>query len=135
MKKNILKITALALLTVMICAMLVACGGPNANPDKAEKSLEKAGYEVAHADDKVEAALMGGWYDGCTDVILASKDDDGIYIWYFEDKDSANDAWEKIEKFAEEMNEEAEEDDLDIVCKKSGKVIYLGTKQAIKDAK
>ena len=41
MKKNILKITALALLAVMLCAMLVACGGPNKDPEKAKEALSK----------------------------------------------------------------------------------------------
>lgn len=136
MKKTILRVVALALLAVMMCMALVACA-PASDPDKAEKALEKKDYEVKHADDKLEAAFMGGWYDGCEDVILAynEESEDVIYIWYFDDKDSANEAWDDIEKYAEELNEEAKEEDIDIVCKKSGKMIYIGTKQAVKDAR
>ena len=135
MKKTVLRIVALALLTVMTCTLFVACA-PNADPDKAEKSLEKKDYEVKHADNKLEAAFMGGWYDGCEEVILAYNDEskEVVYIWYFEDKASADDAWDDIEEYAEELNEEAKEEGNKIVCKKSGKMIYIGTKKAIRDA-
>ena len=136
--KNVIKVLALSLVMVMMLGLLVSCGGPNADPDKAEKALEDAGYEVTHADNEAEAFFMGGWYDGCEDVIFAyneDNEDDAIYIWYFEEKENADEAWEDIEDFAEKMMEEAEEEDIDLVAKKSGKMIYVGTKQAVKDAK
>ncbi len=129
MKKNILKITALALLTVMICAMLVACGGPNADPDKAKEALEDAGYTVILND----GGLIGDHLlpDGAEATLTAMKgDDEYISIIYYEDKDALNDAWEDVKKDAEELKDEYE----DIVLKKSGKMIYFGTKQAVKDA-
>lgn len=129
MKKNIIKITALALLTVMICAMLVACGGPNADPEKAKEALEDAGYTVVLND----GGLLGDFAlpKGAEATLTAFKgDDEYISVIYYEDKDALNDAWEDVKKDAEELKEEYE----DIVLKKSGKMIYFGTKQAVKDA-
>ena len=111
---------------------------PNSDPEKAEEALKDAGYIVSVADDKISMVLAGGSYDGCKAVLMAcneENDDDGIFIWYFEEKENADEAWDDIEKFAESLNESAEEEDIDMVCKKSGKLIYYGTKQAIKDAK
>lgn len=136
--KNVIRVLALSLVMVMMLGLLVSCGAPNKDPDKAKDALEDAGYEVILADNEISAALMGGWYDGCEAVLMAyneEDDDDGIWIWYFEEKEDADEAWDDIEKFAEDLNEEAKEEDIDMVCKKSGKMIYVGTKQAIKDAK
>lgn len=135
MKKTILRVVALALLAVMTCMVFVSCGGPASDPDKADKALDKEGYKVLHATNKLEAVALGGWYDGCEEVILATKDKDLIYVWYFDEKDSANNAWEKIEEFAKKINDDAKEEKADIVIKKSGKIIYAGTEQAIKDAR
>ena len=134
--KNVIRVLALSLVMVMMLGLLVSCGGPNSDPKKAKEALEDADYEVIYASNELEAAFMGGWYDGCEAVILASnEDDEGIYIWYFEEKDDADDAWEDIEEFAKELQEEAEDEDIDLIIKKSGKMIYVGSKQAIKDAK
>ena len=45
-------------------------------------------------------------YKGLDSYIIALKDDDNaIFIYYFDDKDAANDAWEDIEKEVEELKE------------------------------
>ena len=129
MKKNFLKITALALLAVMICTMLVACGGPNKDPEKAKEALEDAGYTVVFND----GGLIGDHLlpDGAEATLTAMKgDDEYISIVYYEDAEAANEAWEDAKEDAKELEEEYE----DIVYKKSGKIIYIGTKQAVKDA-
>lgn len=129
MKKNFLKITALALLAVMICTMLVACGGPNKDPEKAKEALEDAGYTVIFND----GGLIGDHLlpDGAEATLTAMKgDDEYISIVYYEDAEAANEAWEDAKEDAKELEEEYE----DIVYKKSGKIIYIGTKQAVKDA-
>ena len=136
--KSLIKVLALTLVMIMALGLLVSCGAPNADPEKAEEALKDAGYKVILADNALSAAFLGGWYDGCEAVLVATSEeneDDGIYIWYFEEKEDANNAWEDIEEFAEELNEKAKDEDIDMVCKKSGKMIYIGTKQAIKDAK
>lgn len=129
MKKSIIKVLSLTLIAIMMCAVLVSCGGPNADPDKAEKALEDAEYTVMKIDDEDMLKLSG--IDGLVCAITAfNEDEEGIVIYYFEDAAAANEAWEDIEEEAKE----AMEDEEDIVCKKSGKMIYYGTKQAVKDA-
>ena len=131
--KTFLKVLALSLVAVLMCATLVSCGGPASDPDKAAEALEDADYVVIKADDKISLATYDALgVDDLECVITAfNEDEEGIVIFYFEDKDAANDAWEAIEEIAEEAAEEEE----DLVIKKSGKMIYYGTKQAIKDAK
>lgn len=130
MKKTILRVVALALLAVMMCTALVACGGPNKDPEKAKEALEDAGYTVVLND----GGLLGDMAlpEGAEATLSAFKgDDEFIMVVYYEDTDALNDAWEEAQEEAEELQEEYE----DIVCKKSGKMIYMGTKQAVKDAK
>ena len=130
MKKSIIKVLSLTLIAIMMCAVLVSCGGPNADPDKAEKALKDADYEVMKIDEEDMLKFLG--IDGLECVLTAgNEDEEGVVIYYFEDAAAANEAWEDIEKEAKEAMEENE----DIVCKKSGKMIYYGTKEAINAAK
>ena len=135
--KNVLRLLALSLVLVVMLGAFASClsGAPNADPEKAKEALEDADYDVLYASNALEATFLGAWYDGCEAAIFANNDDDAIWIWYFEETDDADDAWEKIEDFAEELKEEAEEENEDIVVKKSGKMIYIGTKDAVKAAK
>ncbi|MBE6548179.1 MAG: hypothetical protein E7667_04795 [Ruminococcaceae bacterium] len=127
MKKTILRVVALTLIAVMACAMFVACGGPASNPEKAKEALEKNGYTVTVVDgqgveglDKMVTGIK---------IDLEDTENSGmITIFYFESKSAANDAWEDIEKTYGDEEE-------DVIVKKSGKMIYAGTEQAIKDAK
>ena len=137
--KNFVRIIALALVTVFVCATFASCAlmGPNADPEKAEKSLEKKGYTVDVADDKVSlglVALSTGLSDlECVITAFNKEDkDDAVMIYYFEDKEVADEAWEKyFEKAAEKVKEENE----DVIDKKSGKMIWVGTKAAINAAR
>lgn len=130
MKKTIIKLLALTLVVVMACAMLVSCGGPNADPEKAKEALEDAGYTVvlntgsglisgAMLPDKLEASLV------------AYKNGEYIAISYYKDAKDVNEAWDDAQEEAEKLEDKYE----GIVCKKSGKMIYIGTEQAVKDAK
>ncbi len=123
MKKSIVKILALSLVAVMICMTLVACG-PNSNPDKAAEALEEAGYTVITDENEDE---------GITTVTAYNMEnmEDFIVIMYFEDSGDAKDAWDEVKDEAKEYEDVYD----DFVCKKSGKMIYMGTKQAVKDAK
>ena len=135
--KKFAKVMAVALVAVMVLAVLVACG-PASDPDKAVKALKDNGYASA-----VKVSASGYSYKGLTAVVTASKglvgallgndDFQTITIYYFEDTASANDAWEKIKSDSDKDKEKNK--DSDWVCKKSGKVIYYGTKQAVKDAR
>jgi len=123
--KNVIKVLALSLAMVMMLGLLVSCGGPNKDPKKAKEALDEAGYLVVLNDKDL---LLP---DGVEATVMASTDDDYIMITYYEDADAVKEAWEDAKEDAKELEEKYE----DIVCKKSGKMIYIGTKQAVKDAK
>ncbi len=134
MKKTFVKLIALAIVAVMACAAFVSCGlllGPNADPEKAEEALEKKDYNVLVADDEISLKLYAlGGIENLECVITAvseEDDDDAIVIYYFKDKEAADAAWEEME----DMIEEAKEDEEDLIVKKSGKMIYMGTKAAV----
>lgn len=137
--KNILRFAAVAMVTIMLCLTLASCGGPNADPDDALAALKENGVTWAAKDNTVLPGvykLLG--VDNVECVVSGTGKIDGEYahvtIIYFEEKDDANDAWEKIQKESEDDKKEADEDS-EWVCKKSGKMIYYGTKEAIKAAK
>ena len=51
--KTFVKVLALSLVAVMMCAVLVSCGGPNKDPKKAAEALEEAGYAVQLVDENM----------------------------------------------------------------------------------
>ena len=126
--KKFAKITAVALIAIMALAVLVACG-PASSPDKAEKALKSNDYVVTN--------VKGSGYTGLTAVVTGTKvslsDPQFIMIYYFESASAANDAWESIKSDAEKNSNK--KNDSDWVVAKSGKLIYFGTKQAVKDAR
>ena len=130
MKKTIIKILTLTLVVVMACTMLVSCVGPNSDPEKAKDALEDAGYVVVlnTGDGLISGALLP---DGVEATLVAYKSGEYIAISYYEDTKALNEAWEDAKESAQELEDEYE----GIVCKKSGKMIYIGTEQAVKDAK
>ena len=123
--KKALKLIALSMVLVMAVLALAACG-PNSDPEKAKAALEDKGYEVLLIDEGLTGGLEA------TLSAFNEDSEDGIYIYYFESADDANDAYDDIEKLFE-LAKEADED-LELELKKSGKMVYYGTKQAIKDA-
>ena len=133
--KKLIKLSALALVLVMMVAVFASCAAPAKDPKDAKEALEAADYEVTLIDDETYLSYMG--VDGLTAYISAfNEDEEGILIYYFEDSDAADAAWEDIEEAAKEMAEEAEEEGApEITYKKSGSMIWIGTKAAIKAAK
>ena len=133
--KNVLRLFTLSIVLVMMLSCLASCfGGPNADPDKAEEALEDNDYTVVVTDNDVALAFYG--LDNLECVITAfseDDEDDAIMIFYFEEKEDADEAFDS--KVFEELAEEAEEDNEDVVVKKSGKMIYIGTKNAVKAAR
>ena len=135
MKKTFVKLIALMIVVVFAAMTLASCGAaPNANPEKAEKALEKKGYKVEVFDDAITlgvyAAMLGA--DDIECVVMGNDKDDKnetVIIFYFGDKDDADAAWDAVEELAEENENE------DIIIKKSGKMIWMGTKKAIKAAR
>jgi hypothetical protein len=137
--KNVLRFAAVAMVAIMLCLTLASCGGPNADPDDALAALKENGVTWAAKDNTVLPGvykLLG--VDDVECVVSGTGKIDGEYahvtIIYFEEKDDANDAWEKIQKESEDDKKDADED-AEWVCKKSGKMIYYGTKEAINAAK
>lgn len=124
MKKSIIKVLAFTLVAVVMCAILVSCAAPNADPKKAEKALEEAGYIVMLND----SAFLP---DGVKATLLAYKDGEYLVVSYYDDTEALNEDWEDAQDEAKELEEEYE----GVVCKKSGKMIFIGTEQAVKDAK
>ena len=136
MKKSI-RILALAMVTVMLCLTLASCGGPNTDPDKALESLKDNGISWAGKDTIVIPLSLGALgVDDIDTVVSGTGEIDGKYahitIVYFKESKDAKDAWEKVQKYADDKKND---DASDWVCKKSGKMIYFGTKAAIKAAK
>ena len=131
--KKFAKIMAVALVAVMAVAILVACA-PASDPDKAVAALKKNGYTAgkvsAGSYEGLEAMVTGT--KGALGALLGKDDFQFITIYYFKDSKSANDAWDAIKS---ESDKSSNKKDSDWVVKKSGKIIYFGTKQAAKDAR
>ena len=139
MKKSI-KLIALSLVLVMAVLALASCAAPNADPDKAEDALEKNDYAVQKYEGKISTGFISlaiGEDVEC--AITAEKYDkeaekmEFLCVLYFEDADAANDAWEKAQDYAEDQKDDDVEDS-DWVVDKSGKMIWFGTKNAVKAA-
>lgn len=130
MKKTI-KFVAFAMVALMLMLTLVSCGSkPNATPADAKKALEKAGYEVLLVDSEITLKLTG--IDGLVATIAATTKDlkNAVTIYYFKDSDSATKAYDKINGLAEEAKKQTES----ISVGKSDKMIWFGTKDAVKAA-
>ena len=137
MKKTI-RLIAVAMVAVMLCLSLASCGGPNADPDDALAALKDNGINWAGKDTLlIPLALKALGVDGIDCVVSGTGKIDDEYahvtIIYFEEKDDANDAWDKVQEYADKEKDDEAGDNW--VCKKSGKMIYYGTKEAIKAAK
>lgn len=137
MKKTI-RLIAVAMVAVMLCLSLASCGGPNADPDKALEALKDNGITLAAKDTTiVPLALKLLGVDGIDCVVSGTGKIDDAYahatVIYFDEAEDANDAWEKVEEYANKQKDDEAGDDW--VCKKSGKMIYYGTKAGIKAAK
>lgn len=135
MKKTI-KILAVAMCVVLLALALVACG-PKSDPDKAKAALENNGYTVAKTNGYVSgvvSALLGG--ESTIDATITAskdiKDADGnttktesVTIIYYKTSADAKEAWKDWSETDRERYE---------VAKCSGRMIYWGTKAAVKAA-
>ena len=135
--KKIIRLLALALVTVMVCLSLASCGGPNSDPDKALEALKSNGIEWAAKDDTVTPALLKAFnVDGVECVVSGTgKIDDEfalITIIYFESAEAASESMKGAEDYADERKSRVDESKW--VFEQSGKMIYFGHKDAIKAA-
>ena len=133
--KKFIKLIALSLVLVMSVALLASCAAPNKDPDKAVEALKDNGYVAVKSDILGAAGLYALGVKDVDAVVTGTKTEDDkletVTVIYFKDKDAANTAWEKVQDYAEDKKD----DNTDWVVKKSGAMIYFGTKQAVKDAK
>lgn len=159
MKKRILTVVGVLALAAVLVVSLVAC--IPSDPDKAASNLKEAGYDVLVANSG-DALGIVGWAlpDGCVTQVTGTKAlsgdlGDNIAIYYFEDSDAANaymdenaDWQGEIDVQLAEMEDaykagEISENDFNsmkdllesIQMKKQGKIVYVGSADAIKAAK
>lgn len=134
------KILSLALVAVLLCATLVSCA-PAKNADDALKALKDNGYTAVKSDLLGAAGLAAAGIKGVDSVVSGTKtekkDDqttvETVTIIYFTDADAAKTAEEKVSGQSEEGKKENK--DSDWVFARSGKMIYFGTKAAVKAAR
>ena len=136
--KKFVRIMSFALVAVVLCVTLASCGGPAKEPADAVAALKENGYTAAEDKIIIPAALKLLGVEGVKSVVSGSATIEDkfetITIVYFNDKDAAKTAMEKIEKYADE-NKDDKAEDSDWVVKQSGAMIYYGTKAAVKAAK
>ena len=142
MKKTITKVLALTLVAVMMCAILVSCDAPNADPEKALAALKDNGYTAEKIENEglgalaIAALSAAGISDVECVVSGTAKIDDSVEhvtIIYFEDADAAKAEWEDVQKYIDSSKKDGEESEW--VIEKSGNMIYYGTKNGVKAAK
>ncbi len=122
--KTFARVLSLALVAVLLCSALIACGKPAKDPKKAVENLKDAGYEASSME-----------VGGITVVTGASEDGkDYVTITYYENKDDAKKAYDEGKEAFDELKEAAKEADIDLVYGKSGKMVYYGTKAGVKAA-
>jgi hypothetical protein len=147
MKKRLpVMLTALALSVAMAFA-LAACVAVPKDYASAKKNLEDSGYVVGGYDFSNasgleligKAALEAYGLKGLTGVISGTNGDEFVAFIFFDSAKEAKDAWknfeDKAEEFAGDYDNDKKEEKSDYKAGISGKVIYVGTKQALKDAK
>ena len=131
--KKFVRILALSLVAVMLCAAFASCA-PAKDAEKALEALREAEY-ISAKDDTVLPVIFAGLRIKGVDTVVTGTaviDDkaEHVTIVYFEDADAAKAAWEDVKEYAEK--EDKDEEDTDWTINKSGKMIYWGTKAAIK---
>ncbi len=134
MKKKL--VLSIALAMVMVLSVVLCACGPNSDPAAAKTTLQDNGYTAIEDKLVVPNALKLLGVEDISTVISGTKTVDKktehVTIIYFESADAANAGWDKVQEYA---SDDKEKEDTDWTIVKSGKMIYYGTKQAIKDAR
>ena len=137
--KKFTKIVAIALVLAMSVVLFASCAKTNKGYEKAKKALADAGYVVepnsgewsSHVAD-LEGSIAAYKIKEGTENDKNPKASDGIVIYYFKTEKAANRAWDKtIKSEVESAKKRAAKDEITIVSKKEGKVIYYGTQEAV----
>lgn len=140
--KKFSKVLALCLVTVFAALALVACA-PNSNPEKAKANLDDKGYAATIL--KYDGGVLSSGLIWTTTLALGCKNGDIEYIVsgtkigedktdtvtviYFKDASTAKNLWDKAQ---EKYGKSESGDESDWVIDRSGKMIYYGTKDAVK---
>lgn len=130
--KKAFRVVAMSLVLVTLAVLFASCGAPAKDPDDAIASLKENDYTAAQDTLVIPTALKLLGVDVDSVVTGTNKDLEHVTIVYFEDKDAANDAWDKVKEYAEK---DKDDEDSDWKIEKSGAMIYWGTSAAIKAAK
>lgn len=132
--KTTIKLIALALVLTLSVLTLASCVAPNPNPEKAIAALKEADYKAAEDDTVLPLIFAGLGVKDVDTVVTGSaiieEKLEHVTVIYFEDADAAKAAWEKVKEYAEK--EDKDEKDTDWTINKAGKMIWYGTKEAIK---
>ena len=133
-----------SLLVVFLMLNAVACG-ISSDWREVRDNLKDAHFSVltASTDELIEDSLDSFYLDTIVDaddvecmLSAYSADDEIIIIVFCKDKDSAKDIYDFVDENYKDIEEELELDELeDVEYDINGKVVYLGTKSAIKAAK
>ena len=159
MKKRFLTIVSVLALAAVLVISLVAC--IPSDPDKAASNLKEAGYDVIVANSDDALGIVGlGLPDGCATKVTGTKAlsgdlRDSIDIYYFEDSEAASAYMDEHAGWQQEIDDilaelknaydegEISKDDYNswkemyegLEMKKQGKIVYVGSADAIKAAK
>lgn len=128
MRKKIVVSLALVLTVVLLAVSLSAC--IPSDPAKARENLEGADYVAVN----LPALGIGG----VDNVVFATKVTDSIVLVYFAETKDAKEFWNEYKDNKEGIYKafgKSADKDSELKAGRSGKVVYVGTAQAVKDAK
>ena len=147
MKKKI-SLLCTIIIFALVCAMLLTACGPASDPDKAKENLKDEGYSAAVYDGDnlvVRVALAAAGVENVDKVLVASKYTDDSFeflsVLYFDSAKDANEAVEKAKEYAKDQEKDQEKEqkkkdgEVEWTFGKSGKMIWFGTKAAVKAAR
>lgn len=121
--KKVLIIMAVVVLVAILGVCLVAC-----NSDSVGKSLEKKGYSVATLNEDSTGTIAKTVYNivknnsDFKEGVIATKGSDIVTVLWFETTEAAESMEGNVLLSA-------------FTVERSGKIVYIGTAQGVKDAK
>lgn len=130
-----------AMMLVCLMAISFTSCGISKNPEKVKEKLEKKDYSV------ILNTLDLGDLSKCEATLTASNGDESIQIFWYKEAEDAREAYEEYKEAYEKAKDEIKDmDDGEAKDKaeetlkntgygKSGKVVWFGTKKAIRAAK
>jgi hypothetical protein len=151
--KKFAKILAAVMLVAIVAMTFASCGLFGLDLEKVEDRLEDKDYKVYYVDDLENTDDMGfeelgalmsisfmfeefGIDETPVAGLMGSSEDDeenAFFAAEFESASDASDAYDSLKDAWDEYTEDAD-DDVKVTYGKSGKVVYFGTVQGVKDA-